>query len=124
MSFPLYSIHITRFIRSPVNGQRAGLGGKEMMLDCVAGADFFATLYFQQHRWVCFPLRSGLFFPQAPVFNNFSALFSGLFRFVFQARSRVFNNFSALFFKITSFFVPFVSKSHMASPFTSLDGSL
>jgi len=44
-----------------------------------------------------------LFFPQARVFNNFSALFFGLFRFVFQRRSFVFSNFSALFFKITSF---------------------
>ncbi len=44
-----------------------------------------------------------LFFPQLRVFNNFSALFSGLFSFVFGGRSFVFSNFSALFFKIPSF---------------------
>ena len=44
-----------------------------------------------------------LFFPQLRVFNNFSALFSGLFRFVFGGQTFVISNFSALFFKITSF---------------------
>jgi hypothetical protein len=47
----------------------------------------------------CIELISGSFFPQPRIFNNFSALFSGLFRFVFEARLFVFNNFSALFFK-------------------------
>jgi hypothetical protein len=41
----------------------------------------------------------GSFFWPSNVFNNFSALFLGLFGFVFQHRSFVFNNFSALFFK-------------------------
>jgi hypothetical protein len=41
----------------------------------------------------------GLFFPQERVFNNFSALFFGLFRFVFRVLACVFNNFSGLFLK-------------------------
>jgi len=49
-----------------------------------------------------------LFFQQVRIFNNFPALFFGLFRFVFSGRTFVISNFSALFFKITSFFVPFV----------------
>jgi len=40
-----------------------------------------------------------LFFPQLRVFNNFPALFSGLFRFVFSGQTFIFNNFSALFLK-------------------------
>ena len=42
---------------------------------------------------------SGLFFPQVRVFNNFSALFSGLFLAIHVVFPCVFNNFSALFFK-------------------------
>jgi hypothetical protein len=48
---------------------------------------------------------SGSFFPQLRVFNNFSASFFGLLRFVFWGQSFVINNFSGSFFKITSFFV-------------------
>ncbi|MGA8184195.1 MAG: hypothetical protein WB819_11210, partial [Terriglobia bacterium] len=45
----------------------------------------------------------GLFFPQERVFNILSALFLGLFRFVFGGQTFVFSNFSALFFKILAF---------------------
>jgi hypothetical protein len=57
-----------------------------------------------------FRFVSGLFFPQEHVFNKFSALFFGLFGFVFLTRACVINNFSALFFikGILLFF--FVSK--------------
>jgi hypothetical protein len=41
----------------------------------------------------------GLFFPQERIVNNFSALFFGLFSFVFQPRTFIFNNLSGLFLK-------------------------
>jgi hypothetical protein len=50
-----------------------------------------------------------LFFPQERIFNNFPALFLGLFRFVFEARSFIFCNISALFFKKGILFYFFVS---------------
>jgi hypothetical protein len=57
-----------------------------------------------------FRFVSGLFFPQDSVFNNFSALLSGLFRFVFGGRSFVFSDFSGLFFKKGILLFFFVSK--------------
>src|SRR5690349_11636089 len=70
----------------------------------------FGILYFQEHGPPRFWLRSGSFFPQLRIFNNFSASFFGSFRFVFGCRSCIFNNFSGSFFKITSFL------SHPAAP--------
>jgi hypothetical protein len=37
----------------------------------------FAIMFFQQHGPVRFPVRSGLFFPQERIINNFSASLSG-----------------------------------------------
>jgi len=65
----------------------------------------FAILYFQRHGSVRFSVRSGSFFMHANVFNNFSASFSGSFRFVFGLQSFIFNHFSGSFFK-KAFFCP------------------
>jgi hypothetical protein len=74
-------------------------------------------MYFQQYGpvrfWVCF----GFVLSAGAILKDFSALFLGLFGFVFSSRFFVFNNLSGSFFKITSFSVPFVSKSQTASLF-------
>jgi len=49
--------------------------------------------------WFVLRFVLALFFPQVRVFNNFSALFLGLFSFVFCCQTFIINNFSALFFK-------------------------
>ncbi len=83
----------------------------------VAGAVFLLFFILNNMARFVFSFVFGSFFPQVLIFSNFSASFSGSFRFAFQARSCVFNNFSGSFFKITSFFVPFVPKSKSASLF-------
>jgi len=54
------------------------------------------SLRFKKHGLVRFV--SGSFFPQVRVFNNFSALFSGLFLATHVAVPFVFSNFSGSFF--------------------------
>jgi hypothetical protein len=76
-----------------------------------------ATLVVVSHASLLSGLFLAWFFPQERFFNNFSALFFSLFRFVFHGRACVFNNFSVLFFKMTSFFVPFVPKNQKTSLF-------
>ncbi len=72
-------------------------------------------MYFQQYGpvrfWVCF----GFVLSAGAILKDFSALFLGLFGFVFSSRFFVFNNLSGSFFKITSFSVPFVPKSQQTS---------
>jgi hypothetical protein len=50
-----------------------------------ASANFFRCFIFNNMASFVFRFVFALFFPQERVFNNFSALFSGLFRFVFWA---------------------------------------
>jgi hypothetical protein len=57
---------------------------------------FFRCLLFST-TWPT--LFLALFFQPSNVFNNFSALFFGLLRFVFWPRSFVISSFSALFLK-------------------------
>jgi hypothetical protein len=68
-------------------------------LNSVALAGFWLSCFFNNMARFVFRFVFGLFFPQERIPNNFSALFSGLFSFVFGCRSCIFNNFSGLFFK-------------------------
>ena len=68
------------------------------LLRCVLGP-FFAFLYFQQHGPLRFQVRSGSFFPQLRVFNNFSASVSGSLSATPVAFPFVFSNFSGSFLK-------------------------
>jgi|GEM_PF-6568566 len=60
---------------------------------------FSPFFIFNKMTGFVFGFALALFFPQLRVYNNFLALFLGLFGFVFKARSFIFSNFSALFFK-------------------------
>jgi len=61
--------------------------------------DSSAYCVFNNTARFIFQFVFGSLFPQLRIFNNFSASFSGSFRFVFEARSFVFNNLSGSFLK-------------------------
>ncbi len=72
-------------------------------------------MYFQQHGPVRFPVRFRFVFSTGTYFQQLLGFVFGFVWVRFWCRSFIINNFSGSFFKITSFLVPFVSKSQKTS---------
>jgi len=62
------------------------------------GTQDFGSLVFSTTSIGLFSVRFRFAFSTGAILKDFSALFSGLFRFVFGGQAFVINNFSGLFF--------------------------